>query len=121
DLYFGYNNGETTTNASGGTITADGVGSVARLHSLVNQGTLIAQNSGQLIFTGPSTTTANLGTVQLSTGGRALLNGTIDNTAATLAAPTGGIYELYGGTISNGAIATGALGFTSSNGTLSNV
>ncbi len=64
---------------------------------------------------------AHLGNVILASGGRALLNGTFDNTSATLTAPTGGLFELYGGTIVNGAIAAGALSFTSSGGTLSNV
>ncbi|MDB6169915.1 MAG: hypothetical protein JWM88_2779 [Verrucomicrobia bacterium] len=120
-FYFGYYGGEATTNASGGTITANGTGAIAYLHSLVNQGTLNATNGGVLQFSGASTTTANLGTVVLASGGRALLNNTIDNSLATLAAPTGGQYELYGGTISNGTIGAGALTFTNYAGTLSNV
>jgi hypothetical protein len=82
-----------------------------------NNSTLTAQNSGVLLFDG-SNTTANLGTVVLATGGRARLNGILDNTAATLNAPTGGTYELYGGTINGGTIAAGALTFTTSSGTL---
>ena len=120
-LYFGYYNGETTTNASGGTISVDGAGSYIYLHGLVNNGTLNASNGGVLQFTGTSTTTANLGSVTLASGGRALLNNTIDNSSATLAAPSGGMYELYGGTINNGVVAAGALSFTSSAGTLSAV
>ncbi|MDB6126983.1 MAG: hypothetical protein JWM35_879 [Verrucomicrobia bacterium] len=120
-LYFGYYGGETTTNAAGGTITANGAGSIVYLHSIINNGTLNALNSGVLQFTGASTTTANLGSVTLASGGRALLNNAIDNTSATLAAPTGGVYELYAGTITNGTIGAGALTFTNSGGTLSNV
>ena len=120
-LYFGYYGGETTTNAAGGTITANGTNSFVYLHSLINNGTLNALNNGVLQFTGASTTTANLGSVTLASGGRALLNNTIDNTSATLAAPTGGMYELYGGTINNGSVASGGLTFTNSGGTLNNV
>ncbi|MBS0662514.1 MAG: PEP-CTERM sorting domain-containing protein [Verrucomicrobia bacterium] len=120
-LYFGYYTGETTQVAAGGNVLVDGTSSIAYVHDIINQGTLTAQNSGVLDFTGTMLTTANLGNVVLSSGGRALLNGTVDNTAATLTAPTGGVYELYGGTISNGTIASGALTFTSSGGTLSGV
>jgi hypothetical protein len=40
-------------------------------------------------------------------------------TNTTLSAPTGGSYELYGGTVSGGTINSGTLTFTSSGGTLS--
>src|SRR6185436_7711940 len=62
-------------------------------------------------------TTGNLGNVQIASGGHARLGGTITNT--NLTAPTGGAFELYGGTISGGTIAAGALTFTSSHGDLS--
>jgi hypothetical protein len=115
-----YNN-YVTLNTSTGTITADGTNSVVNLGgNVTNQGTLAATNAGQLIFQG-SNTTGHLGNVQLSAGGQALLNGTLDNTGATLTAPTGGKYQLYGGTITNGSIGAGALGFTTSSGTLGNV
>jgi hypothetical protein len=120
-LYFGYYAGETTTNTTGGTLTATGTNSKLYLQNIINQGTLQAQNNGILQFQGTTMTTANLGTVTLSTGGRALLAGTVNNTSATLTAPTGGTFELYGGTINNGTIAAGALTFTSSGGTLSGV
>jgi hypothetical protein len=120
-LNIGYNDGEILTNAAGGTITADGGGAIAYLHTLVNQGTITAQNGGTIYFTG-SNVTSDLGNVQIGTGGgHAYLNNILDNTSATLTAPTGGPYELFGGTINNGTIAAGALTFTSSNGTLSNV
>jgi hypothetical protein len=119
-LYLGYPSaGYNTTNT--GTVTADGSGTFVYLRgNFDNNGTLTAQNSGNLLWDG-SNTTANLGNVTLSSGGRALLNGTINNTAATLTAPTGGVFELYGGTISGGTIAAGALGFTSSGGYLDGV
>jgi len=120
NLYVGYYSGYTTTNASGGTIMADGASANLYLYGVTNQGTLTARNGGALYFQG-NNTTASLGTVQIGTGGgHAYLNGTLDNTSATLNAPAGGSYELYNGTINNGTIATGALTFTSSGGTLSN-
>jgi hypothetical protein len=63
-------------------------------------------------------TTPNLGNVQLASGGHARFTGTIDNTAATLTAPTGGTFELWGGTVQSGTIAAGALSFTSNGGYL---
>ncbi|HEY4300316.1 MAG TPA: PEP-CTERM sorting domain-containing protein [Candidatus Didemnitutus sp.] len=120
-LYFGYYGGESVTNAAGGTITADGANANLYLFTTANLGTVTAQNGGALFFTG-SYTTANLGTVQIGTGGgRANLQGTLDNTSATLTAPSGGVFQLLGGTITNGTVAPGALTFTNSNGTLSNV
>src|SRR5450432_2817262 len=116
-LALGSSAAEIFTNAASGTITADGSGVVVSLLGVDNQGALIAQNSGQLRLTGPNTT-AELGTVQLLTGGRALLTGTLDNTAATLNPVTGGLFELFGGTINNGTIA--GIGFTSSGGTVNN-
>ncbi|MDD2763837.1 MAG: PEP-CTERM sorting domain-containing protein [Opitutaceae bacterium] len=117
-LYLGYYSTYTTTNATGGTATADGANANLYLQGVINQGTLTAQNGGALHFQG-NNTTASLGTVVIGTGGgHAYLAGTLDNTAATLTAPTGGSYELYGGTIKNGSIAAGALTFTNYNGTL---
>ena len=120
-LYVSYYATDVLTNAVGGTITATGTSSVVYLQNIINLGTLYAQLNGALNFTGTGNTTANLGSVLLSGGGRALLSGTIDNTSASFTAPGGGVYELYGGTINNGAIATGALNFTTSGGSLSNV
>ncbi|MBK8858879.1 MAG: PEP-CTERM sorting domain-containing protein [Opitutaceae bacterium] len=100
-----------------GTITADGSGTTIYLRGdFDNNGTMTAQNAGHLLWDGTNTT-ANLGNVVLN-GGRALLNGTIDNTAAILTAPGGGAFELYGGTIQGGTIAAGALTFTTSGGYL---
>ena len=59
--------------------------------------------------------------MELTESGRALLAGTIDNTAATLNAIIGGNFELYGGTINNGSIAAGGLGFTNYGGILNTV
>jgi hypothetical protein len=117
-LYIGYPNASyVTTNGATGAITADGSGTTVYLRGPVdNNGTLSALNAGQLVWQG-TTTTANLGTVQAG-GGRALFNGTIDNTAATLTAPATGTYELYGGTIQGGTIAANALTYTSSGGYL---
>ncbi len=120
-LYVGYYGTDVTTNAAGGTITATGTGANAYLQNIHNLGTISAQLNGALYFQGSANTTAQLGNVTLASGGRALLYGTLDNTSATLNAPTGGLYELYAGTINNGTIASGALSFTGSGGTLSNV
>jgi hypothetical protein len=118
-LYLGYPNTYTSTNTSTGTITASGAGTTVYVRGdFANLGLLAADNSGVLVFHGVSST-ANLGAVQLSTGGRARLNGLIENTGATLAAPTGGSFELFGATITGGTIAEGALTFTSSGGYLS--
>src|SRR5690606_1930823 len=100
------------------TVTADGASTTVYLRgNFDNNGTLTAQNSGTLRWDG-SNTTSNLGTVVLTGSGRALLNGTLDNTSATLTAPTGGAFELFGGTITGGTIAAGALTFTTSAGYL---
>ncbi|MBK8858880.1 MAG: hypothetical protein IPN11_14700 [Opitutaceae bacterium] len=109
------NAGYNATNT--GTVTADGSGTTIYLRgSFDNNGTLTAQNAGILRWDGTNPT-ANLGSVVIN-GGRALLNGTINNTAAILAAPSGGMFELYGGTIQGGSIAAGALAFTASSGIL---
>jgi len=110
--YFSTNSGSVTANGSGTAIYLDG--------NFDNNGTLTA-NSGSLYFRGANTT-ANLGNVVISGGGRAYFSyNTLDNTSATLSAPTGGSYELYGGTITGGTIAAGALTFTTELGTLNNV
>ncbi len=119
-LYFGYYSGENVTNAAGATITADGASAIVYLNGAHNNGTLLAQNSGRLYFSG-NYTTADIGAVTLATSGRALLAGNLDNPAATLTAPTGGVFELYGGTIEGGTVNSNALGFTSSGCTLNGV
>ena len=120
-LYIGDYYSPGATNESSGTITASGSGTVVHLRNVLNQGSLTAQNGGALEFEGSNLTTALLGSVTLSTGGRALLNGAFDNTAATLNAIIGGPFELYSGTITNGSVASGALAFTPYGGTLNNV
>ena len=91
------------------------------MEGAVNQGTLTAQNGGALHFES-NNVTSDLGSVVIGTGGgHAYLNGTLDNTSATLGAPTGGSFELYGGTIKNGTIGAGALSYTNYGGTLDGV
>ncbi len=115
-LYLGYPNTYNSTNTSSGTITANGANTTVYIRgNFTNNGTLTAQNSGVLLFDGTNSS-GNLGNIVLSSGGHARLNGTLNNT--NLAAPTGGALELYGGTISGGTIAAGALTFTSSGGYL---
>jgi fibronectin-binding autotransporter adhesin len=117
----GYYYSTGVTNESGGTITANGSNAIVHLENISNLGTLNAQNGGILEFEGLTNLVSNLGNVVLSNGGQALLYGTFDNTGTTLTAPTGGSYELYEGTITNGTIAAGALTFSNYGGTLSNV
>jgi hypothetical protein len=119
-LYLGYPTaGYNSTNT--GTITANGTNATVYLRgNFTNSGQLTAQNSGVLLFDGTNAT-GNLGNVTISSGGHAYLNGTLTNTAATLATPTGGSFELYGGTITGGTVGNGALTFTSSGGYLSGV
>jgi fibronectin-binding autotransporter adhesin len=121
-LYLGYPSaGYNTTNTSSGSITSDGSGTNIYLRgNFANSGSITAQNSGILTFDGANTT-ANLGAITLATGGRVRLNGTLNNTGATLTAPSGGTFDLLGGTITGGTIATGALTFTSSGGYLDGV
>ena len=117
-LNVGYYYNTGFTNEAIGTITANGSGTTVAMNNIVNLGTLTATNSGILEFTGSTNLISNLGTVILTSGGQALLNGTFDNTGTTLTAPTGGTYGLYGGTINNGTIAAGALTFTNYGGTI---
>ncbi len=110
--------GYSTSNS--GNITVDGSSATLYLDGgVANTGTITAQNSGQLYFRG-TTTTANLGNVAVTTSGHAYLNGTLDNTLATLNAPITGKFELLGGTITGGTVASGALNFTTSGGYLDN-
>src|SRR6185503_918292 len=105
-----------------GTVTATGAGTIVYIAgNVANTGTgiLRAQSSGVLRFTGTNTT-GNLGTVDI-TGGFAQFNGTLNNTSATLTAPTGGRYDLLGGTITGGTVAGNALALTTSSGTLNGV
>ena len=100
-----------------GTATVTGAASNLILRGLTNTGTIRAQNSGTLTFESAYSTAA-LGTVQLATGGSARFAGTLNNAGATLNAPAGGSYTLYGGTITGGTIAAGALTFSGSAGYL---
>jgi hypothetical protein len=112
----------TLNNQSGGLVYADG-GEIALQSgvTLANSGTLRANGSTGILRFNGTFTTANLGTVDLVNGGRALIQGTINNASATLAQPGSGSYELLGGTINNGTVASGALTFTSSGGVLNGV
>ncbi|MBI5693289.1 MAG: PEP-CTERM sorting domain-containing protein, partial [Verrucomicrobia bacterium] len=117
-LFLGSTSGSHNS-ANSGTITATGSGTTVYLRgNFANTGTLVAQNSAALRFDGDNTT-ANFGNVQLASGGRALLSGNFSN--SHLAAPTGGAFELAGGTLTGGTVAPGALGFTSSGGYLDGV
>ena len=118
-LYLGYPSaGYNSTNTANGSITANGSGANIYLRgNFTNAGALLAQNSGILTFDGANTT-ANLGSILLSTGGRVRLAGTLNNASATLTAPSGGTFDLYGGTLTGGTIASGTLTFTSSGGYL---
>ena len=118
-LYLGYYSGDSVTNT--GTINANGgtiyLGYESGAH-WSSTGELEATNGGTLNL-GGSFTTANLGgTVDMSGGGVVNITGTLTNTGATLGVPHSGVYTLYGGTINGGTVASGALTFGSSSGTL---
>ncbi len=110
---------QSFVNAVGGTITATGTNTYIELMGVDNNGTLAADTNGILRLRG-TFTTADIGTVSLASGGRAVLysGAVLDNSAATLNAVTGGQLELMGGTINGGTI--NALGLTSSGGTINN-
>ena len=124
-LYLGYYSGDNVTNngtitANGGTVYLGGPsGTGGHWH---NNGVLTATNNG-IIDLGGSFTSADLGgTISATTGGVLDITGTLALTG-TLAAPSSGTYTLVGGTISGGTIdgSNGALTFSNSGGTLSNV
>ncbi len=104
-----------------GTANVTGAGSTLIAHNLTNTGNLIADSAGVLQLAG-NFTTGNLGTIAITGGkpGAVQITGTLDNTGATLGAPSGGAYTLYGGTIKNGTITSAALAFSNDIGTLDN-
>jgi hypothetical protein len=104
-----------------GTVNVTGAGSVLTLYNLTNTGNLVADSTGVLQLAG-NFTTGNLGNIAITGGkpGAVQITGTLDNTGATLGAPTGGAYTLYGGTIKNGTITSAALAFSNDIGTLDN-
>ncbi len=112
--YATYNTGSITVNGPDATLYFDG--------AFDNTDGSLNATQGRLIFRyDHATTQLNSGTINIGAAGRVLLQGTLDNTGQTLNAPATGMYELYSGTIENGQIAPGALGYTSSGGTLQNV
>jgi hypothetical protein len=119
-LYIGSSYSGSTTNT--GTIEVAGTGAAIYIDGdFDNTGGTFNAAAGAIYYRGANPTAhLNGGTVNV-TAGHVYLNGTLDNSGATLAAPASGSYELFGGTISNGSIAAGALAFTSSGGKLNNV
>ncbi|MSU72543.1 MAG: hypothetical protein EXS43_09405 [Opitutus sp.] len=110
-------------NLFGGLVHGDGAKiQFASNVTLANAGTLRATGAnGAIRFYNP-VKTANLGTVDLVSGGRAYLANVLTNTGATLTtAGTGAAYELLNGKIIGGSVAAGALKFTPSGGTLDGV
>lgn len=107
-------------NRSGGLILADGADLYfTNTATLQNFGTIRASGSaGKLYFQG-DLTTSGLGAVDVTDNGHAYIAGNLSNVGATLSKPGSGSYELYGGTISGGNIADGAIAFTNISGTLS--
>ena len=110
-----YANG-TFTNAAAANVLITGASSTLVLSSLANSGTVSAESSGLVQLNG-NFITAGLGKITLATGGAVELtsSGVLDNTGATLTAPTGGTYG-FKGTIRNGTVNASAL--THSSGTL---
>jgi hypothetical protein len=86
-------------------------------------GTIEALNGATVNLAGSFTTATLAGGRILGAGGTLNLTGALNNTGATLAAPTSGIYTLDGGSISGGTVngSLGALQFSNNNGTLNNV
>ncbi|MFY9925569.1 MAG: PEP-CTERM sorting domain-containing protein [Opitutaceae bacterium] len=113
---------DLVTNASGGTITANG--GTVNLGSYgggwQNLGTLVATNNGVINFGGVYTTADLGGTIESSSGGALRLQGTFNNTG-TLVAPASGIYTLAGAVVTGGTINGGALTFGNQGGTLNGV
>jgi hypothetical protein len=108
------NSGTITVNGSNATIFVDG--------NFTNAGGTINATNGTLQFRGSNTTAhLNSGTTHISAGAHAYLAGTLDNSATLFAAPATGIFELLGGSITGGSIASGALTFTTSGGILNAV
>ena len=110
------NQGTIQADVAGGTIAVNGTG-------WSNAGTMRALNGGTLRLDG-SFTTAGPGKV-VSSGGSVDLTGVLDNTGATLTLDaTTGPYNLRGGTIQGGTVATGGgalLVGTTAGGTLTGV
>ncbi len=142
-IIYGYpftNNG--TVEVTSGTLNIGSdhvIGSVPPASSFVNNGTLIAsggtlsigngfsgtgslqaQGSGTIVLNG-SLTTACLSHVSLDSTSHIRIAGTLDNSNATLQAPSGGAFELYGGTIRGGIIGPGAISYFPQGGTLDGV
>ena len=111
--------GFSLTNAAGGTLAANG-GTLSLDGTWSNAGQIVVNNSTLNLF--GSFTTAGLGSYTRS-GGVINLHGTLDNTGAALALSTAtGSWNLAGGTINGGALATAdgtTLAATNIGGTLS--
>jgi fibronectin-binding autotransporter adhesin len=122
-LYLGNGTTDTVSNAAGGTL-AVGPGATLNLNgggvSIDNRGTLQATGGGTINIMGPLAT-ADLGGTISDPGSTINLEASLDNVSQTLAAPLGGAYTLDAGTINGGAVASGALTFSSAGGTLSGV
>jgi hypothetical protein len=105
-----------------GTANVTGASSVFTLYNLTNTGNLIADMGGVLQLAG-NFTTAGLGNITISgaTPGLVEITGNLDNSGTSLPALTGGSFTLFGGTIRNGTVSSGALLFSSNGGYLDNV
>jgi hypothetical protein len=120
-LYLGYFSHDTVTNS--GTILATTGGTIFlgnNNDAWSTSGTLSVAGGGTINL-GGTFSTANLGGTINATGGTLNITGSLNNASASLAAPIGGSYTLYGGTITGGTVASNALTFSNSGGTLSGV
>jgi hypothetical protein len=124
-LTLGYYSNDTITNAAGATMTATGANSYIYLGynqaAWSNLGTLLATSGGTIGFDGNYTTADLGGVINATAGGVLNLGGNLTNTGATLNPPNTGVYTLAGATILQGTVASGALTFSSSGGTLDGV
>jgi hypothetical protein len=124
-LYLGDTAADVVTNESTGTITADSGSTVTMGYSgarWTNAGTITANAGGTVILSGAYNDASFTGGTFNAIGSGVLdLAGTFTNTGGTLAVPATGVYTLYGATITGGTVASGALTFSNSGGTLSGV
>jgi len=130
--YYGYNDSDVIANT--GTLQADGAGSAITIAgsfypgytngTWTNTGGLIEATNGGTVNLGGTFTNATLtgGTINGS-GGTLNLVGLLNNTGSLAAPNGGGIFTLYGGTISGGTVdaSLNALTFGPSGGVLNDV
>ncbi|OIR03999.1 endoglucanase C precursor [mine drainage metagenome] len=105
-----------STFVNNGTVISDG-GTLEIGTGFSGVGSVKAINRGVVSFQG-AITTGNISNVSADSISHIQISGTLDNSNATLHAPSGGTYELDGGTIKGGTISAGAVTFGALGGTI---